>query len=118
VLDFCLLNKKRISHTFPQFPKISHYFSTFAHKVAFLKEFGVIFFVLDNAKIIKTIVNKRVLAIVGESGIKISKIASFLINVEYLILKCSQNEKIHPIVHNLDLDNGDNSSPKKRDLEH
>lgn len=63
-------------------------------------------------------VNTRGLVIVGESGIKIPNIAAFLINVEYLILNCSQNEKIHLIVHNLDLHNGDNSGPKKRDLEH
>jgi len=52
-------------------------------------DLGSSFLVLDNAKIVKTIVNTRVLVIVGESGIKIPNNAAFLINVEYLILNCS-----------------------------
>jgi len=52
-------------------------------------DLGSSFLVLDNAKILKTIVITRVLVIVGESGIKILKKATFLINVEYLILNCS-----------------------------
>ena len=39
--------------------------------------------------LVKTIVNTRGMVIVGESGIKIPNNASFLINVEYLILNCS-----------------------------
>jgi hypothetical protein len=52
-------------------------------------DLGSSFLVLDNAKIVKTIVNTRVFVIVGESGIKIPNNATFLIKVEYLILNCS-----------------------------